>query len=225
MSSSRLALVLSLALATAACGGATPHTDETASSGQPTASASPSPEDLARPFAIAPLHLRSLPNAARAIDIELHTDGTVTVNGELAGRLEGARVLGADGAELFAVGAGGVLSAHGQQGRARMLANGDIEPIEDAEHQSRIEIAADGTPQERHADGRVEQLPARFEGLTPETRRSAMAITMMMIASSPQASSAAPSVEVAASVAPSAAPASAAPSAAPTTTRRRRAAH
>lgn len=175
MTLSSVALVSSFALLTIACGASmSPARAETAAG---------SVDDLSRPFVIAPLHLRSPAGATQPIDVALDSDGSVTADGVRIGRIDGSRLLSAEGAEIFSVGRDGFLATNGRPGHARMLADGDIDPREDAAFMSRISIDADGTPMALHPDGRVDRMPARFDGLAPAMRRTAVAITMIFEAS------------------------------------------
>jgi hypothetical protein len=200
--------LLCFVLVAPACGGSTAsatHANEhQTSAGGPSTIASASPSEAhATPLAIFPLRLRlSAPDAGEHF-AELHTDGTIAVDGRPIGRIDGTRVLDAQGEVALELSSDGHISAPGQGPGPELTDDGALVAPD-----SRIVVTADGTIEERMARGRIRIAPYRFESLPEGSLRTAVVfVSYVAIASDePAAPPTTSAVDLASSAAPSASP-------------------
>jgi hypothetical protein len=166
------------------------------------ASAAPS-ETPAAPLAIFPLRLRlSAPDASEHF-AELQSDGTIAVDGRPIGRIDGTRVLDAQGEVALEVRSDGHIAAPEQGPGPELTDDGALVAPD-----SRIVVNADGTIEERMARGRIRIAPYRFESLPPGSLRTAVVfVSYVAIASvEPAPPPSTSAVGLASSAAPSASP-------------------
>lgn len=187
-----------------ACGGPSNNNTSTSelatSSGgdhAQTASSSPSaaPASSTGPLVIAPMRIRPVQGDASQHVIELRADGTLAADDHVLARIDGNRVLDANGTVVLEVTPDGHLSSPGHGEGAELTADGALVAPD-----GRLVVNADGTIEERRNDGTVNRAPFRFESVPANARRTAIvvvAILSMAVASAEQAQA-----EMAASAAP-----------------------
>jgi hypothetical protein len=193
----------------------TPAASSSSSSSPPPATASAA----GAPLVIVPMRIRPVQQQASGAPehlIELRADGTLAADDHVLARIDGNRVMDAEGNVVLEVTPDGHLSAPGHGTGAELTADGALVAPD-----GRLVVNADGTIEEHRNDGAVNRAPFRFESVPANARRTAVvvvAILSMAVASAEQAQAAA-----SASAAPeaSAPPATAAPAAAPAGRRRR----